>query len=170
VNDEALRGFADAALEYCRWVKAAPSEPRAEMLQAQRLLTALLHHVLQLPASDWQNLKPASDEAGTISGATEEHLKERHSLYSAATERFADLPVNVYWLIFDPLDEADLQPVAGTLGDDLADIYCDLVEGLEHFRVGDLDEALWEWRFGYDTHWGNHLFEALRVIHSYLNR
>ena len=55
------------------------------------------------------------------------------------------------------------------LWDDLADIYLDLRHGLDLYSRGDADhlaEAVWQWRFGFENHWGEHLFRALMTIHE----
>jgi hypothetical protein len=55
------------------------------------------------------------------------------------------------------------------LFDDLADIYKDLSKGIRRFNLGTEDaikSALWEWRFNFDFHWGEHLFMALTTLHE----
>lgn len=168
MSEEALARFAAAAEEYCCWTEAKAAEPRAEMIRAQALLADLLYWILKLPPSDWQAAKPNRREGVTVSEPTEASLEAHGRRYAIAAERFKTLPAQVYWLVFDPLDEPDKEPVCGTLADDLADIYCDLFDGLELYRAGDPEGAVWEWRFNFDIHWANHLFEAQRVIHSYL--
>lgn len=69
-----------------------------------------------------------------------------------------------YWEVFDPyVDEA---PVVGSLSDDLLDVYFDLRRGL---KLWDKDvpkaAAIWEWRFHFDAHWGDHAIDALRALH-----
>ena len=49
--------------------------------------------------------------------------------------------------------------MAGSLADDAADIYRDLPSGLN-------DNAVGEWRFGFDNNWGKHAAEALYALHS----
>lgn len=67
-----------------------------------------------------------------------------------------------YWVILDPADGGTA--VQASLADDLADIWRDLKEGLALHAEGLTGEALWHWRFGFDSHWGVHAAEALRVI------
>jgi hypothetical protein len=68
--------------------------------------------------------------------------------------------------IVDPLTSGEL--VAGRLSDDLADIAADLSHGLDHFRAGRLDEALWWFQFSYLSTWGVRATSALRVLQSML--
>jgi hypothetical protein len=58
---------------------------------------------------------------------------------------------------------------ASILWDDLVDIYRDLRHGLDLYAIGDpehIAEAVWVWRFGYENHWGAHLFRALATVHE----
>ncbi|CAN5293750.1 DUF5063 domain-containing protein [soil metagenome] len=69
-------------------------------------------------------------------------------------ERLADMlgPVDTYSFVFDPyLPEV----IDSQISDDLTSIALDLENGLRHFRLGNLDEALWWWQFSYVSNWGN---------------
>lgn len=76
-------------------------------------------------------------------------------------DRFSNLPVNGYWDVFDPLLEAEKEPVWNSLADDLADIYQDIKEDLVLFDAGQVEEAVWQWRFHFLIHWGKHLTTEL---------
>ena len=55
------------------------------------------------------------------------------------------------------------------LWDDLVGIYADLKDGMSLFCVGTeraVGEAIWQWRFGFETHWGEHLYSALLPVHE----
>jgi Domain of unknown function (DUF5063) len=68
--------------------------------------------------------------------------------------------------MFDPY-ESGATPVMGSLADDAADIYRDLRGGLSLIDVdGGLDNAVWEWQFGFEYHWGVHAASALYALHS----
>jgi hypothetical protein len=54
--------------------------------------------------------------------------------------------------------------VESQLSDDLASIATDLENGLRHYRVGDLAEALWWWQFSYVSSWGNLAGAALNAL------
>ena len=56
---------------------------------------------------------------------------------------------DVYWEVFTPLilDE----PVAGSLADDIHDIYIEIKRGLILTQTN-TDAALWEWKWGFDNH------------------
>jgi len=72
---------------------------------------------------------------------------------------------DAYDCVFDPYDLGS-QPVRGLVSDDLADICRDLREGLDLYDAGRTDEAVWQWRFGFDSHWGQHATHALYALRT----
>jgi hypothetical protein len=86
-----------------------------------------------------------------------------------------------YWEVFDPTyteqDQkpgqgwkiTDKEPTQGWLVDDFADIYADLkVELTKIDQVGTneaIEDALWQLKFGFNHHWGNHCIDAMRALH-----
>lgn len=69
-----------------------------------------------------------------------------------------------YWEIYDPKcpDEA----VCGNLVDDLADVASDLQRGIEDYDSGNGASAAFVWKLGLNHHWGKHVVDALRALHS----
>lgn len=80
-------------------------------------------------------------------------------------------PYDLYWEVYDPAKPEGDDKLQVSLADDLSDIYFDLQEGLELWRrgtEGDLRNAVFGWRLGWETHWGAHAVDALRAIHWHL--
>ncbi|MDO9454478.1 DUF5063 domain-containing protein [Nocardioides sp.] len=79
--------------------------------------------------------------------------------------RLADMLGNVdtYAFVFDPYVP---EVVASQLSDDLTSIALDLENGLRHFRLGDVAEALWWWQYSYVNNWGNLAGAALNALLS----
>jgi hypothetical protein len=87
-------------------------------------------------------------------------------LYNALREKLGD--GDLYWHVFDPIKENEA--IRGSLADDIAGVYGDLKEGLnlkESEKVPPRD-IIFEWRFGFYSHWGRHAINALRTIHCLL--
>jgi hypothetical protein len=82
--------------------------------------------------------------------------------------RASEIPLQIYWEVFDPIATPCEEPVCGLIAADLGDIYGDVARGLVLFESGDRDEALWEWAFNFRIHWGEHATGALRALHAYL--
>ncbi len=86
-----------------------------------------------------------------------------------------------YWEIFDPTytetnrrpdsgwEITDKKATQGWLVDDLADIYRDIkVELTKIEEIGTdeaIEDALWNFKWGFKHHWGNHCINALRYLH-----
>jgi hypothetical protein len=150
--DPAIDRFAGAARRYCAWAEGELGDPNDEMRRV-RLLLAELH----LAAAELPDLGIGKNiDAVSLS----------HDEWSRFYEKFGRLPVTSYFDVFNPLQEEE--PVTNSLADDLADIYRDLKAGLSLFEANHPIDAAWAWRFGFQTHWGQHLVGAQRAIHEYL--
>jgi hypothetical protein len=147
-----IKAFAEIAQRYCSWAESPSGELRDEMQTARKFLAELHQAVIDLP-----DLGPGDDTEDTISADE----------WKSVCGRFQELPVNGYWDVFNPLEEE--APVFNTLSDDLSDIYRDLKEGLLLYARGQVVEAVWEWRFNFEIHWGAHLTGAQRAIHAYIS-
>src|SRR5215510_7139327 len=82
-------------------------------------------------------------------------------------ERLAALleGVDDYTEVFDPyVDPPEL--VSSRLSDDLADIASSIAHGLQHYRRGSTQEALWWWQFSYVSSWGAEASASLRALQS----
>jgi hypothetical protein len=71
--------------------------------------------------------------------------------------------VDTYSFVFDPYVP---EMVESQLSDDLTSIATDLENGLRHYRLGNIEEALWWWQFSYVASWGNLAGAALNALLS----
>jgi hypothetical protein len=71
---------------------------------------------------------------------------------------------DTYWKVFEPYTA--VEPVCGSLSDDLIDIYKDLKEGVLLYQSDEQVEAIWHWKFNFEIHWGKHAVNAMRALHS----
>lgn len=79
--------------------------------------------------------------------------------------RLADMlgQVDTYSYVFDPYVPGTVE---SQLSDDLTSIATDLENGLRHYRLGNVHEALWWWQFSYVSSWGNLAGVALNALLS----
>lgn len=74
-----------------------------------------------------------------------------------------------YWEVFDPTYNDDNESSQGMLWDDFADIYKDLKRSLSQMdKIGTdeaIEDALWQFKWGFSNHWGHHCINALRYLH-----
>src|SRR3954468_17020358 len=71
--------------------------------------------------------------------------------------------LDTYAFVFDPYVP---EVVESQLSDDLTSIATDLENGLRHYRLGNVYEALWWWQFSYVSSWGNLAGAALNALVS----
>lgn len=76
---------------------------------------------------------------------------------------------DLYKVVFEPFD-LDSSPVVGSLSDDIVDIYRDLQVGFVELRSGKPANADWEWKLGFDSHWGRHAAEAIYALYNIRSR
>ncbi|MBL9077283.1 MAG: DUF5063 domain-containing protein [Planctomycetes bacterium] len=152
---DAVDLFAVEARRFCSWTKqglgSGPSAARGALDQIARIYAA----GLGLP-SEW--LAECSDhDAEAVPD------DEVRAVVSAAS----GLPIDVYWEVFDPVsdDATDGRSVAGSLADDISDIYRDVARGLLEYEAGRRSEAHWEWAYHLRHHWGAHATSAMRALH-----
>ncbi len=73
-----------------------------------------------------------------------------------------------YTEVFDPYaDPPEL--VSSRLSDDLADITACIAHGLQHYKAGSIEEALWWWQFSYVSNWGGEASAILRALQSVIS-
>ena len=161
---EIVERFAVLVRQFCSVIDDASNLDRAEILgRVYPLLPRLIDQAIAMPrveeAEDAEEVE--SDEAlPRKSGSTHE---ERWSLFELLQEKLGDW--DRYSEVFDPA--RDMIPIVGSLADDLADTYFDLKEGLALQEAGETEPSrvIWEWRFSFDIHWGEHALSALRSLY-----
>jgi hypothetical protein len=88
--------------------------------------------------------------------------------YSAVRARFATaFPRLGFYEAITELSKphGEAEATTGDALDDLADIAVDLQDVLDRARVN-VDDALWHFRFGFETHWGAHLRWLQLYLHG----
>ena len=145
--------FAQLAERYCAWAEHAPASNEQEAVTARELLAELYSLALTLPdgMADPEVDAPRIDDA----------------VWKRMYERFGTLPIRYYAVVADPSVVPPEEAVVGDASDDLADIYRDLRAGLDLYRAGLLPNAVWEWRFHFEVHWGAHALGCLVALHAY---
>jgi len=76
-----------------------------------------------------------------------------------------------YREIFDPHDPGDTEPVQYRVSLDLLEILDDqdyALSLLDPGRVITPTDVVWQWRFGFTSHWGRHVASVLRVVNNLL--
>jgi hypothetical protein len=139
--------FAEVAKRFCAFCETkCPLSPE-ELLDLSKLLSELNRAALDLPdAFDEGDVRAEDNVQGLPPGT-----------WSA--------PFDLYWDIINPLTIDPDEPGANSLGDDMGDIYLDLMKGFAQYERGHAVAAAWTWRFLYWNHWGGHLVGAQRALY-----
>jgi hypothetical protein len=153
---EIANRFSAIARTFCAAVEDAErSDRNAFLLRIYRVLPQLVDAALQLPEVAFTN-STESAESVRLSDA------DWKRIYNAVASVVSDW--EYYWEVFDPTKKDE--PVAGSLADDIADVYRDLSEGVALSKAQHSPQnIIWKWRFSFYTHWGQHAIDALRLIH-----
>ena len=168
---EIANRFGSVAQRYCALVDTAGTLETAELLlQLYRILPELISEAVRLPDIDLYGRDEDADPNEDLSNKRVRapmSPDEWNKLYELLKEKLGD--ANLYWTIFDPTETNEA--IYGSLADDIADIYRDLKEGLvlTEKRAATPEEVIWDWRFGFYSHWGDHAINALRTIHNLLD-
>lgn len=156
--DPRVLAFRDDAAAYCAFIDqfraGAVSEPYTRLLQ---LLSALAASGVAIPFDSPDN--EPNLEAGLTAEAWSEVARDVGDACASVSRALAEHHAGD--------EEAVTRAVM--LWDDLGDIYRDLRKGLDLFAHGTPDciaQAIWEWRFGYESHWGPHLVRVLQTVHE----
>ncbi|MFC3580338.1 DUF5063 domain-containing protein [Sphingomonas hylomeconis] len=80
----------------------------------------------------------------------------------------ASFPELGFYPEVDPLDGFEQKIGQGWGLDDLTDIAVDLTEVLWLFDHDRTNDAIWTFRWGYQSHWGHHLHDLRRYLHKLL--
>lgn len=73
-----------------------------------------------------------------------------------------------YWEVFNPYSLEE--PVGASLSDDISDIYQDIKRGILLYEQKEKIQAIWQWKFHFDIHWGNHTVDAVRALNSAISK
>lgn len=169
VTSPALDAFARLATQYCDLVETRTGLGRERFLGAVlSLLPRLYAAALDLPQVAGLFENASGNEALSDPAAVGERADPDREISPALFGSLSDLigDWNLYREVFDPYEPVTEPEVAGSLADDIVDVYRDIRAGLLKWRRGESGEALWEWRFNFESHWGQHVTGALRALHA----
>ena len=145
MKNKEVDNFFLSALNYCNVVEDLNSNKGKNDLN--NLLVSLLDlysKALYLP-----DVEPENDEVSDIKLSVPQILFDEY---------------DHYWKVFNRYHLEE--PVGASLSDDILDIYKDVKNGIILYEKNKYSEAIWEWKFNFEIHWGNHAVDAIRVLHS----
>ena len=166
----AITCFTKTAREFCALIESSKKLKGAELMsRLYQLLPDLISAAAQLPRVKLERDRSSETKECLSAGgsaAARERADEWRVLRESLRKKFKQF--DEYWLVFDPRKPTKTDPTRGSLSDDVADIFLDLQQGFGVLKKYDsLNDAVWQWRFGFYSHWGKHAADALLVFHSH---
>lgn len=152
----AAERFAEVADRFCRRIdRRARSGPDAFLNAIHLLLPELYSAALELRLGN-----RSDEEYAPLPDVWQ-------PVYDDLTARLGKW--NVRWEVFNPYHVESDDPITGTLADDLAETYRWCKKGMAIWSLGGptaREDAVWEWRFGFEILWGHHAIDTLRALHA----
>jgi hypothetical protein len=157
---EIVERFAAEVAAFEEWAERGTDTGDQAVRNALRHLTRLYLSGLDLPDLDFE-LVQAEEDARREQAVAE---------VNAHPPKFR-LPIDWYYVVYDPhkVPPDEDEPGIGSLADDLGDIFKDVVKGLRLYQAGWPASAVWDWRFLFWAHWGDHAASANRALHFWLS-
>lgn len=163
----AAEAFAQSAASYCRLIDSMRnSKPGALYSRLETLLSELHRGILPVTLPDTEGpdvtgWRPMSNsQAAGVARAVRNLV---HQDCAALIKRCGGTELGPGSLEVWETTRIDM------LWDDLVDVHRELHDGLVLWNLAGPDarrDAVWRWRFGYESHWGEHLFHAMWTVHE----
>jgi Domain of unknown function (DUF5063) len=153
--DDPVGAFSDEARRFCALIEDHGS-PNSWLFAQEclRLVLRLYERALLLP------------ETGPATARVLDRVD--HQAWQDGIERVRRRLVrDEYWEVFEPLEVEQPQPLMGSISDALVDIWRDIKEGLlemDSGTPGSRNDAVWHWRFSFESHWAHHASDAIRAL------
>lgn len=160
IEQEQTKDFLKISRDFCVFIESIDKSDDTYLRQLQTLLLTLYQKATVLP---WTSTELNQEFEGDLTQNDTENIL-RNLSDKIGGDRY-------YWTVFDPTDDTDTQAVCGDLVDDIGDIYKDVKRGLLTFDIGTMaskEHGMWELKFLFAKHWGQHTIDALRTIHFLL--
>jgi hypothetical protein len=153
-----VKAFIRIAEKFCRLIEDREEFTEIEILQlSYRILPQLCLCAMNLPdihLSEHYHIKFATEHWSEIYNSLQQKIKN-----------------GKYYHISDPCDPDDTQPITYCIAGDLAEIYENIVPGIKDWPESNAAVRrgiVWEWKFLYGNHWGEHATMGFRAIHFLL--
>jgi len=141
VDDPRVLRFLDLTRSYCALVEA-PEKVEIRVF-VERCYYGLLNLLATAP-----ELPVVEGDLDTCRVTSDEYRKVAQGILSKVSKH------DLYWMVFEPFEVSRPNAIYGSISDDLADTWRDLKTGLNAANAGKLVNAVCDWRFSFETHWG----------------
>ncbi len=154
--------FVQAAQQFCQVVDAPAGEPEIWAKKVLQTLLPLCSAGLALSSFEIEVSDSKKMPAAPFTTKQWQQLFGRLSMFLGERKYYSQLD-------FESWRKPDQQEAfVGDLADDLADIYGDILPGIQQWNSEAeeyLGDIVWDWQFGFTHHWGDHAIAAIGYLH-----
>ena len=151
--------YRNIVASYCEVLEASSETPAKALLAIRDALITLYLASLDLPIVP----NPTDEDLPTdVSSEEFSEIKKKIDAYTRD---------DYFWICYHPFQSPPEKPLCVSLSDSLADIWRDLKPGLLALAEDEQRFAanvFWEWKFSFDSHWGDHAADSIWAIHKLL--
>ncbi|WP_176399771.1 DUF5063 domain-containing protein [Novosphingobium sp. B 225] len=152
INDQ-IANVESSCRAYLDLLRSAPADPR----ERQLLLATALDH-LCAAYNQTSDVEPDSTDVDA----------PRTDMKQFGGQAASSFPELGFYPQVHPLEGFEQEIGQGWGLDDLTDIASDLAEVLWFLDQRRVNDAIWQFRWGYENHWGHHLHNLRRYLHNLL--
>jgi len=157
-DTQSVQEFINIATQYCRLIESRDKKTALYLFQqAFTILPQLCLYGTRLP------------EIKRVTEYEPPDMNDAQFIYLSLQKLFKQH--DSYRHIFDPYDIKDKKPTVRSISDDFSDIYRDIAPGLKEWEKATTSERrdiIWEWKFSFENHWGDHATSAYNALYSLL--
>lgn len=160
--------FLESIEQFCSTLERVESLPKVDFLRdMDRLLPQVYSAASVLPDYPWEE----DEDNSSVDRPPAKKVAKQFDMRERLQKKLHDL--DMYEVVFDPVDRGKQEVVQGRLSGDLASVYEELSDPLELYSSGreaNIKQALWDWGFGRKAHWGRHAVHAMGAIYSLVHQ
>ncbi len=153
--------FSTVAAEYCSFLRQSEQVEKKKYLEILQKILPLLY----LKGSLLSRIEPSQDSEilKFVTEADYNFILEKLGRQLAEND--------IYIEIIEPISRRNFDSTQALLSECLSDIYQELSDFIQLFRVGDetaMADSLWECQQSFEQYWGPRVVSALSAIHGIL--
>lgn len=159
--------FIASAREYCALIPDFDRYPKTAFAhRLHRILPRLYADALWLPDAPAEHFEDADADEESERRAERAVSAERKRELLNGLSRYLGTAWDKYRDVDDPYDRNATALGHGWLSDDLTDTFGELATGLAMWDEGFQGHAVWELKFTFERHWGQHVLGALLALRA----
>lgn len=159
VFSEQVIDIIECSRDFCLLLENNSKEKKSVFLaKVQNNLSSIYDGMIKLPEFE-----------SVIEDANEKFVTETEWNFIKENSSTKLTKHDIFLELYVPVQQREMDTTSISLSEVFADIYQDLRDMLELYRIGDekiMNDALWELKLNFEQYWGQRLLIALTAIHN----